>query len=106
MLEWLKNISRKQSQKNITRIVAQLIDAANEADAIIQVTASLPPEHKKRVTTLQKSLLFELNGPLPLAQVREEILEPALAASNASDGTRMAVDHVYNTALAQLHDNA
>jgi hypothetical protein len=98
MLKWLKDASANAQRKNVARTLSLLIPAAAEADARIQQTGRPNPADVQRITSLQKSLLGDLVGPLRIDELREEFLTPVLRNPDHSDGVKTAVQHVFDTA--------
>jgi hypothetical protein len=85
------------SLKHIIELLDELIEAANEADAVLR-SQPLPlrdPSHGK-VHKLQDSLRIQLMGPLPFERVKVDIIDPALLRPGITEGARIAVEHVCN----------
>lgn len=99
MFKWFKEAAIKKSASNIAEIVKELIETANAAHENIQKTATFNKTDRDTVRKLQKRLSIELYGPLPLSQVKKEIIDPALSGQNVSEGAKMAVNHVYDYAI-------
>jgi hypothetical protein len=103
MFTWLKRASERAQRKNIERTLAQLIPAAAEADAEILRTGAASPEKTARVVSMQKSLLADLIGPVPLAKLREEYLHQVLADTQLGEGVKMAAQHVFDWSAKNEH---
>lgn len=101
---WFENKSREKSRSNIIAIIDELIPVANAAALNLASTNTAHPNDRRAIHNLQDQLLVQLCGPIPLDQVKQEIIDPALARPNVSDGARMAVLHPYNTAKQHIKD--
>lgn len=98
MLKWLTKASEDAQRKNIERTLSLLVSAAAEADARILQTGSLTPSDQAKVVSLQKALLGDLIGPVPVEKLRDDYLQPLLANGTPSDGVKLAVQHVFDSA--------
>jgi hypothetical protein len=98
MLGWIKKASEKAQRRNIDRSFKLLVDAAAAADDRLMRSPQVMPDDVARVTSLQKSLLMDLIGPVSVDDLRKEYLEPLLSNSSVSEGTKMAVSHVFDSA--------
>jgi hypothetical protein len=103
MFTWLKRTSEKAQRSNVERTLALLISAAAEADAEILSAGAASSVLMTRIVSMQKSLLADLIGPVPLAKLREEYLHSLLADSRLSEGIKMAVQHVFDWAAKSEH---
>ena len=104
MLEWFKHKAMEKSRSNIIALIGELIPVANAAAANLDVTLTPNPRDISAVHKLQDRLLIQLCGPIPLDQVKREIIDPVLAKPNVSDGAKMAVLHPYNTAKLNIKE--
>lgn len=98
MLNWLTKAAENAQRKNIERTLSLLLPAAAEADKRIIQTGSPTPSDQSRVKSLQKALITDLIGPVPMSQLREDYLQPVVADGALTDGAKMAVRHVFDTA--------
>jgi hypothetical protein len=98
MLEWLKKASAKAQRGNVRRTVTSLVETAEEVDSRILQYGSASPADQRRVTSLQKFLLGDLVGPVTIQDLKTEFMEPIMSDEALSDGTKMAVRHVFDTA--------
>jgi len=101
---WFRRLSEQQSRKNITEILAELIEATNRADASLKHDGKIPRNEARAVKRLRNQLYIELCGPLPLQQVWDELIEPALRDLDVSDGAHMAVQSIYQYAVENIKD--
>jgi len=98
MFKWLKEKSRQKSAKNIEEILIQLINVAAEADQrIIASGGATNADDMAAVKNLQQQLYFELNGPLELDEVRAAFIDPIVSSEELSEGTKLAVTHIFDT---------
>lgn len=98
MFGWLTKASANAQRKNISRTLSLLVTAASAADRRIAQTGATNQQDVAQITSLQRSLLGDLVGPIPLADLRNEFLDPILRDSGTSEGVKMAVRHVFDTA--------
>ncbi len=98
MFKWLKKASEKAQRNNVRRTLSRLVDTAQRCDLILMAGGTLPPHEKARVVSLQQQLLGDLTGLVPLHQLRKEFLEPLEQDPEVSEGVRMAVRHVFDSA--------
>lgn len=98
MFKWLKNASEKAQRNNVRRTLSRLIDTVGRCDAILVAGGALSPNQKAKVVSLQQQLLLDLTGLVPLQQLRAEFLEPLEQDPEVSEGVRMAVRHVFDSA--------
>jgi hypothetical protein len=99
MFGWIKRASENAQRKNVERGIALLVEAANDADTRIAASGgAINSADAARVVSLQKSLLMDLIGPLSLATLRAECMDPVVARAGVSDGAKMALRHVFDTA--------
>ena len=101
LLKWLTKASEKAQRKNIERTLGVLVPVAAEADAAILRTGGINPSDVRRVSSLQRALLTDLVGPVPLPQLRAEYLNPLLTRTDVTDGVKLAVQHVFDSADKQ-----
>jgi hypothetical protein len=101
MLGWLKKASGNAQRKNVSRTLSLLITAAAAADRRIAERGSSNQQDVAHITSLQRSLLGDLIGPIPLADLRNEFLDPLLHDGTVSEGVKTAVKHVFDTAAQQ-----
>jgi hypothetical protein len=99
MLAWLKRKATEKQGANIRGTLEELIALANEADATIQRLGDSFPQQKKEIHRLQNKLRLDLIGPVPLEEVKQTILDPTLRNPGVTAGARIAVDHVYDSAV-------
>lgn len=99
MLGWLKRRAIKKQETNIRDTLAKLIHVSNEAHATIERLGDSFPQQKEAIHKLQNQLMFDFIGPMPLDEVKHRILEPALRLPGVTQGARMAVDHVHDSAV-------
>jgi len=99
MLGWLKRKAIEKQEANIRDTLGKLVAVSNEAHATIDRLGDSFPQQKEAVRKLQNQLAFDFIGPLPLDEVKHRILEPALRRPGVTEGARMAVDHIYDSAL-------
>lgn len=105
MFERFKEKARKRSAANIAALVSELIDVSNRAEENIRRSGTTNPADIRSVRSLQDDLLIQLCGPLPLEDVKEKIIDPALAGPNVSEGAIMSVNHVYQTAMSGFRES-
>ncbi|MBW2119990.1 MAG: hypothetical protein JRH09_19005, partial [Deltaproteobacteria bacterium] len=86
MFKWFKQKAVDKSASNIESLIEQLIEVANQADSNIQQTGGMNAADKKAMKHLQKQLMIQLCGPIPLEDVKTKYIDPALKASNVSEG--------------------
>lgn len=99
VLSWLKNKSVAKQRANVERDLSALIELAEDAEKVIQRTGHpLQGRAAARITEAQKSLLWSLVGPVPLADLREQFLRPVLANQDLSESSHLAIRHVFETA--------
>lgn len=94
MFEWLKRKAADRQEANILATLQRLIRVSNEAYTTIEQFGDSSIQQKRDIHRLQETLRLDLIGPIPLAEVKTRLLEPALAAPGVSEGARMAVEHV------------
>jgi hypothetical protein len=99
MFNWLKQKSEEKQRANIGRTLAKLIPLANEVDAQIQNRKGPTPQQEHQIHKLQESLLLDFIGPMELEDIKSQILDPALQRLGMTKGARIAIEHVYSTAL-------
>lgn len=99
MLEWFKRKAIEKSRANIIALIDELIPVANAAATNLERNLTPNPRDISAVHKLQDRLLIQLCGPIPIDQVKREIIDPAMAKPNVSNGARMAILHTYNTAM-------
>ncbi len=98
MLNWLKKASERAQRRNIELALPALIEAATAADRrILESGGAVNPSDVSRVTSIQKSLYGNLIGPVAIADLRRDYLDPVLNNPNLSDGTKLAVRHVFDS---------
>ena len=98
MINWLKKASTNAQRGNVRRTLTTLVQTAEEVDSRILQNGSASPADQRRVTAIQKSLLGDLVGPVTLQDLKIEFMEPILSDHTLSDGTKLAVRHVFDTA--------
>lgn len=98
MFNWFKKASEGAQRGNVRRTLSRLVKAANHCDSILVGSGSLPAADKAQVVSIQKQLLGDMIGPLSNAQLRAEFLDPLEEDSTVSEGARVAVRHVFDTA--------
>jgi hypothetical protein len=99
MFDWLKKKAAAKQESNIQDTLAKLIHAADEAHGTIQRLGDAFPQQKQAIHQLQNQLMFDLIGPIPLDEIKQRIFEPSLHRPGITEGARMAVDHVYDSAV-------
>jgi hypothetical protein len=105
ILGWLKKKARETSLRNIRKLLWELVEVSNEADALMREHPFAAPQDWSRgkVRRLQDSLILQLIGPLPFDRVRSDIIDPILREQGITEGARMAVEHVCNYVQTQNH---
>ena len=98
MFKWLKKASEGAQRGNVERTLSRLVNAANDCDSTLVASGSLPAAETARVVSIQKQLLGDMSGPLSIDQLRAEFLDPLDGDPTVSEGARMAVRHVFDTA--------
>jgi len=98
VLKWMKAASEKAQRRNVERTLTRLIALANQADGVLRDGGDLSPGAQRAVVSVQKQLLGDLVGMVPLDQLRREYLDPLASNPEVTEGTRMAVQHVFDTA--------
>ena len=98
MLSWLKNKAEAAQRKNVERTLRLLVQAADKADAQIERSGQADPADQNRVGSLQRALLKDLIGPAPVEQLEEDYLKPLRNDPEATEGAKLAVEHVFRTA--------
>jgi hypothetical protein len=99
MLKWLKKASEGAQRGNVRRTVSRLVEAANGVDRNLVASGGVPlASDTAQIVSIQKQLLTDMVGPLSPGQLRAEFLDPLEGDPTVSDGARMAVRHVFDTA--------
>ena len=93
----VQSTSIKQSASNIYKLLNKLILQIVEVQSKYLETGQQDQVGSDKIHKLQKDLLFELNGPIPVSIVEEHILEPMLNHHDAHESTRVSVNHVLNS---------
>ena len=101
MLKWLKKASANAQRGNVRRTLETLVRTAEEADSRIVASGTASPADKRQIASLQKSLLNDMLGPLSIRELKTEFMEPIMAQGDLSEGTKLAVRHVFETAERQ-----
>ena len=111
MLKWLKKkataAAQKQCRFNIRLNTKTLVARANRADEHIRASGgALNESDQRQVHKAQESLLEDItlgysNG-LSLIEMKSSVIDPTLAEERASDGARLVVTHVINSAAESL----
>lgn len=99
MLGWFKKKAAEKQESNIRETLAKLIQASDEAHATIERLGDSFPQQKEAIYRLQNQLMFDLVGPISLDEIKQRIFEPALSRQGVTEGARMALDHVYYSAV-------
>jgi hypothetical protein len=98
MLSWLRKKAEAAQRKNVERTLEVLVQVSNKADAQIERSGRADPADQKRVVSLQRALLNDLIGPASVEQLEEDYLKPLMNDPEASEGAKLAVEHVFKTA--------
>lgn len=96
MFAWIKRKALEKSAANIAEILNELTQAATLADKRIVATGLPNPSDIALIKKLQRQFYFELNGPIPLNEVKSTFIDPILA-SDLIDGAKLAVTHVFDS---------
>lgn len=103
MFDWIKRKAAEKQERNIRETLSKLVQVSNEADSTIARLGAPLPQQREAIHKLQNQLLMDFIGPIRLDEVKQRILEPALQSHGATKGARMAVDHVYDSAIKARH---
>jgi len=98
---WLKNASINQQKNNIKNDLLKLINIVNISDNYFIKTGMLDNDIIKKVHSAQSNLLFSIVGPLELEDIKKEFFDPILNNENCSNGLRMSIINVYDTAISE-----
>jgi hypothetical protein len=102
MLKWLKRASEQAQRRNVERTLTRLVAAAEEADQKIRDSGGqLGSGDARQVNKIQRQLLTDLVGPVPVERLRVDYLDPLLSDPHVSEGARMAVRHVFDSAARE-----
>ena len=96
--------SIKTSASNMLELLHELISAITEHQKNYIDTGIRDEKAEDNIHKIQKKLLFELNGPVPVSLAKKYIFEPVLDEQNES--TRVSVNHVINTYLKNADEKA
>lgn len=97
MFDWLKRKAVELQENHVQETLAKLIQISNEAHSTIARLGHASLEQRDTIHRLQEQLRFDLIGPVPIDEIKQRILEPALRAPAVTEGARMAVNHVYDS---------
>jgi hypothetical protein len=75
-----------------------LIEASNEASSTIDRLGASTTRQREAIHGLEAVLIDDLDGPLPMDDIRRRILEPALRSPETSHEARQAIAYVCDTA--------
>jgi len=98
---------RKTCELNIRLNTQTLVTVANRAYANLQASAFVPTKSDQQsVFNAQEALLKDVmlghaNG-LSLEDITSQVITPALATHEVSDGAKQALDHVMKTAAGMV----
>ena len=92
-------------ENHVRQTLAKLIQISNEADSTIARLGGSSPQQRDTIHRLQEQLRFDLIGPVPIDEIKQRILEPALRAPGVTEGARMTVNHVYDSAVRGRQDS-
>lgn len=98
MLKWLKKASANAQRGNVRRTLDTLVRTAEETDTRIVESGTASPSDKRQIASIQKSLLQDLIGPLSIHELKTEFMEPIMEDGDLSEGAKLAVRHVFETA--------
>ena len=99
MLKWLMNASKGAQRGNVRRTVSRLVQAANGVDRRLAASGGVPlASDTAQIVSIQKELLKDMIGHLSIEELRTEFLDPLDHDPAVSEGARMAVRHVFDTA--------
>ena len=99
MLDWLKRKAAEKQEANFSASLSRLISASNEAYGRIEFTGDSTWQQKKAIQELQSSLAYDFAGPLNPDELKQRLIDPALAAPAVTEGARIAVMHVYESVV-------
>ncbi len=102
LLDRIKRASTAQSEKNIREELQNLVRISNIADLHIHSTGGTNAEDQKAMLEQQEKLLRELYGPIPLAVVKAEFIDPLMGSPDLGRVAQIAIMHVFNTALEKI----
>ena len=102
----LTETSIKTSASNMLELLHELISAITEHQKNYIASGIRDKKAEDNIHKIQKKLLFELNGPVPVSLVKKYIFEPVLDEQNAHESTRVSVNHVINTYLKNADEKA
>lgn len=111
MFKWLKrkmtSAAQKQCKFNIRLNTKTLVAVANKADQHLRASGAMLNESDQiKVHNAQKALLKDIilgysNG-LSLQDIKSNVIDQALSEEQVSNGAKIAVDHVINSATESL----
>lgn len=91
--------SIKTSASNMLELLYELISAITAHQKNYMDSGVRDEKAEDNIHKIQKKLLFELNGPIPVSLVKKYIFESVLDEQNAHESTRVSVNHVINSYL-------
>lgn len=101
MLGWLKRKSGEHQLRNARYGLAKLIAAANALDAAWTSKRDPTPQELAAFNKAKSDFCLDTVGPIPLEEIRRDVIDPALADPAVSDSARTAVTHAYEYMLKQ-----
>ncbi len=102
----VQSTSIKQSARNIYNLLNELILQIVEVQSKYLETGQQDEAGSDKIHKLQKDLLFELNGPIPVSIVKEHIIEPMLDHYDAHESTRVSVNHVLDSYYKNANESS
>jgi hypothetical protein len=102
----VKTASIKTSALNIHKLLKELIFSIIETQNNFLETKVRDDRADEKIHKLQKDLLFELNGPIPIHYVKEYIFNPMLDFHNAHESVRVSVNHVLDSYTKKIDTQA
>ncbi|WP_375754894.1 hypothetical protein [Corallococcus exercitus] len=98
MIAWFRKMSERAQRQNVERTIELLVRAAKEVDLELLHGRTPSEDGRRCLISMQRALLVDVVGPVPIDVLRKDYLEPILASDRFGEGEKLAVRHVFESA--------
>ncbi len=98
MFEWLKRKSHDLSARNIAKCIEEIKAASVRFDANLRMYGTPDQSDIKKMNKLRDKLIIELCGPIPLDEVKDYIIGPAVSSPHVPQAARHFIMNAYDYA--------
>ncbi|HEX7375307.1 MAG TPA: hypothetical protein VF277_10035, partial [Steroidobacteraceae bacterium] len=96
MFKWIERRANEKHANAIRSTLAMLIEASNEASSTIDRLGASTTRQRETIHGLEAVLIDDLDGPLPMDEIKQRILEPAIRSPDTSQEARLPIEYAYD----------